>query len=394
MSRSDFRLICLARDVYPLNRADIAVLFGEHLSHDLTVTWCVRGAGSNTGEHREKVGKVRVAAGLLQFVRMHLKASREILSGRYDGVQCRDLIVFSAWYALLAVVARVPFIYWMSFPMELGYLELAKRYRPLTPGWLARTAIGKLGKFLLRRFTLPRSRLVFVQSDLMAERVADLGIPKERLVAVPMGFDPKTFRPDHPEARLDCIPEDGRLILYVGALDKERALDIPFKAVCKVLTAHNDVHFAVAGNATAAQKIEIEEIFNRHEVFAKCHFLGSFPPKQLCGVIQRASVCLSPVPNTPMFDVSTPTKLVEYSACGRRSVVNFLPDHERVAAATGFCELVPFTEEGFRDGIERALSKGEVPAQQVVSAMDWLLRERSYEALAKKCRHAYGEIAQ
>ena len=386
------RLICFARDLYPLHRADVAVLFGKYLSKDLDVTWCVRGSDGHAGVHEDDVGSVRVSTSWPSFFAMHLKATREILAGSYDGVQCRDLIVISAWYAFISSLAKVPFIYWMSFQMELGYLELAKRYRALSFSRLSRLGIGQLGRFLLKRYTLPRARFVFVQSDLMKQRVAELGVDPDRMLAVPMGFDPVTYNPEQSEASIEALPSNSKLILYVGTLDKERKLDIPFAAAARLMKQREEVHLAIAGNATEAEKSDVLRVFEPHGVNDRCHFLGRFEPLKLAEVVRRADVCLSSFPNGPLLDTATPTKLVEYIACGSRAVINHMPDHDFIAAHSSLARSVEFSVEGYEEGIEEALSQGRPSVQEQSRSFDWLGSQREYSLLADQCRKEYRKI--
>ena len=392
MSAPKPRLVCFARDQYPLNRADVAILFGLHLSADLDVTWCVKGTAEDQGAHAEKVGVVRVAGSVLAQIGMHCRASFEILAGRYDAVQCRDLIIISAWYALISRLAGKPFVYWMSFPIDIGYRNLAQRYGRFSPSRLARATLANIGSFLLNRWTLPSASMIFAQSNLMVEKLAGRGLDTDRLVAVPMGFEPTLFCAEGSSARLGSIAEGTRVVLYVGTLDTERNLAVAFEGVASVLARLPDVVFVVAGPATDAQRAEILEILSRQHADERVHFLGSVPLQELPAVIRRATVCLSAVPNTEMFDVSTPTKLVEYVACGRRAVVNHLPDHDLVASMTGYCEVVEFTPEAFQAGVERALSLGPIPTGTLENARSWLVENRAYPALAERCRIAYGRL--
>ena len=386
------RLICFARDRYPLHRADVAVLFGKHLSSDLDVTWCVRGSGEHGGVHEDDVGTVRVSTSWPGFFAMHFRATKEILAGRYDGVQCRDLIVFSAWYALIARLAKVPFIYWMSFQMELGYLELAKRYPRYSFGRLARLALGHFGRFLLKHYTLRRARFVFVQSDLMAERVAELGINPDRMLAVPMGFDPSTYNPGQSQASISVLPPNSKLILYVGTLDRERKLDVPFEAAARLMKRREDLHFAIAGNASESEKRNVLKVFEIHGVDHRCHFLGRFEPLKLAEVVRRADVCLSSFPNGPLLDTATPTKLVEYIACGCRAVINHMPDHDFIAAHSPLAKPVEFSIEGYEEGIEEALTQGRPSETEQRRSFDWLASQREYALLADQCRKVYRKI--
>ena len=109
----------------------------------------------------------------------------------YDAVQVRDLPLPAAVALLLARWHRRPFFYWMSFPVPEGHIELA-RERGLDAGfmrYLFPWVRGRLGRWLLYRWVVPKADHVFVQSDRMKAQMIERGFTANRMTPVPMGVD-------------------------------------------------------------------------------------------------------------------------------------------------------------------------------------------------------------
>jgi hypothetical protein len=140
----------------------------------------------------------RGLAGSLDMARLHLFALSQVLRAHYDVVQRRDRIFVSVLCGLASCLRGTPFVYWMSFPIEDGYLYTAgqfaerDKFLQALPRWL----LGHLGHFLLYRLTLRFAQHFFVQSDYMKNSVAQRSIPLEKLTAVPMGVDVEAFNAD------------------------------------------------------------------------------------------------------------------------------------------------------------------------------------------------------
>lgn len=183
-----------------------------------------------------------------------------------------------------------------------------------------------------------------------------------------------------------------RVVLYVGTLDPERELRAPFAGAITVMRERPGTLFVVAGQPLPAEEAAVRAQFAAAGVAERLLVTGHLSQDRLARVIRRADVCLSPVPSTPLYDVSTPTKLVEYLAVGRRVVANHLPDHDAVVAATGLGSLVGFSAEGFAQGLRAELDKGEPSVGEVRRATDWVRASRDYRALAALVGAAYDKL--
>ena len=167
-----FRLLYLTNETWPTFRSDVAVLFGKYLPH--------HGIHSDivTGETPGSDGSVRWEAGaaflcnvsggsVKKRVIMFLHGLRHLFGAapdRYDAIQVRDMPLLGVFGLLAARLKRLPFFYWMSYPVPEGQIALA-RERGLAAGLInfaVPWACGRVGRFLLYRIVLPRANHVFV----------------------------------------------------------------------------------------------------------------------------------------------------------------------------------------------------------------------------------------
>lgn len=117
------------------------------------------------------------------------------------------------------------------------------------PEWFGR-AFGMWYGMLIPRLAR-RVRLVLTNSEFSRERIAACtGIPKEKVVAIPLGVDPRFKilpRPSIDEA-LRKLGLSGPYLLAVGALSSRKNLKRLFEAWVKLADKTRDVRLAVAGD--------------------------------------------------------------------------------------------------------------------------------------------------
>lgn len=383
------RLLYVVRDPYPTNRPDIVTLFGEGLSArgiasdivalrhgelaDRPAHWpggaehvCTPGAGA--------LGRA------LGGLRNDLRALRRCRD--YDGVVVRDKILTAAIALLMRGPA--PVFYWASFPMAEH--DLARAAMPLG-GWLRRQALrarGALSAWLLYRWVVPRAARVFVQSDGMAQVFAARSGRTAGLVAVPMGVNPSELRGVPPTRR--ALPDGAPFtMMYLGSMDRDRRIDFLLD-VLVALRAHApavDWRLRLVGGANTEPEFAWLQ--------ARVHALGLDACVTMTGPVPRArawalaadcQVGLSAIPRGPVYDVSSPTKVLEYLAIGLPVLVNDIPDQAHVVARTGGGLCRPMHVDDFVDGVLALRADFDRYAARAHAARGWLLAERGYDVLA------------
>ena len=93
--------------------------------------------------------------------------------------------------------------------------------------------------------------------------------------------------------------------------------------------------------------------------------------------------------------MSSPIKLFEYMAMAKPAVANEeIPEQKEVLGESGAGILVPFTPEAFADAIIELLDNPERAAEMGQRGRQWVVKNRSYESLARQIEQGYFELVK
>ena len=391
----------IVRDPLPPVRADLLALFGAEMPRHGVGSELV-GQGSGGAATRWDAGGMHVVgrcgsryASLLSpwwDLLGLLRARRRV---RPDAIQVRDKIASGLVGRLAAAVLDVPFIYWMSFPIVEGYAaqrdDLGRRGRRLA--WLAHALRAAAARRTLYRLVLPAARHVFVQSDAMADWLAGQGVDRGRMTAVPMGVDAALFDRRRVVPSADPRLDGRRVVLYLGRVARSRRSDFLLEVAALLRQSEPAVLLVIAGDAPSAEEMAwMRAGIARHGLAAHVLLTGWLSQRDALGYAVRAEVGLSPIPRGVLFDVSSPTKLVEYLALGIPSVANDIPDQARVLAASGAGLCAPMEAGAFAAAVRRLLHEPGLAAGCAARGPAWVRANRSYAILGQAVARAYDGI--
>ncbi len=164
------------------------------------------------------------------------------------------------------------------------------------------------------------------QADLLiastADESADLvnlyGADPERVVVVPPGVDLAMFQPiDRVEARRTIGYGPGRLLLFVGRLERLKGVEVAIRALALIRDrAHDDVRLIVLGedskDGDESEKERLKGIAREVGVRDRVDFLGSVAHHELPYFYSAADVCVM-----PSYSESFGLVGLEAQACGR-----------------------------------------------------------------------------
>jgi glycosyltransferase involved in cell wall biosynthesis len=401
MKSKPLSIAFIVRDPLPPIRADVLTLFGSEMPRYGIATSLVGQAGALAGEPWPAGGMHMV--GRLQSRRAAVLAPLWDLLGllraarrrRPDCIQVRDKIASGLLGRIAAAALGVPFVYWMSFPIVEGFEvrrdEIGRRRKG--PAWLGHALRAAASRALLYRHVLPAARHVFVQSDAMADWLAAKGLPRARMTAVPMGVDAALFD----RARVAPAPDprlDGRrVVIYLGRVAQSRRSDFLLEVAERLRAALPDSLLVLAGDAASRDEMAwmrrqiAERGLEQHVLLT-----GWLAQREALGYAVRAEVGLSPIPRGTLFDVSSPTKLVEYLALGIPSVANDIPDQRLVIdqSRAGLC--VPMEAGPFADATLRLLNEPALARAFAERGPSWVRANRTYDILARNVAETYRQI--
>lgn len=213
----------------------------------------------------------------------------------------------------------------------------------------------------LRR-TLPHADAIVAVSRALGERAVALGARAERTHTVANGIDRTRFSPrDRVAARRELgLPEAGRVVTFVGRLEKEKgALDL-LQAFAQVAQAHRDVTLLMVGDGSArAQVKELAAPFGD-----RVRVLGTRPHSEIPLLVAAADVV-----TLPSWAEGTPNAVLEALASGRRVVATAVGGVPDVVTSDALGALVPArAPDALATALTEALARPYDPEQVVRAA--------------------------
>jgi glycosyltransferase involved in cell wall biosynthesis len=390
------RIGFILRDPLPPTRADVLALFGTEMPRYGIATELVgQGAAAAPWQAGRMHVMGRADGALAAILSPFWDALGLWRAGRVDCVQVRDKVASGLLGRVAAAWLGVPFIYWMSFPIVEGFAErrdqIARHGRGLR--WAAHALRAALSRQVIYRLVLPGARHIFVQSEAMAHALEKRGVAPARMTAVPMGVDAALFDRAAVTPSSDARLDGRRVILYLGRIGQARQSDFLLDVVDLLRAGLPDVLLVIAGDAASAD----EMAWMRRQVAARAlgeHVLltGWLPQHAALGYAVRAEVGLSPIPRGALFDVSSPTKLVEYLALGIACVANDIPDQQLVIEQSGAALPAPMRAAPFSAAVRALLDDPALRERLSARGPAWVAANRSYDILGRAVAATYRRV--
>jgi len=413
LSPASLSITCILRDPLPPTRADVLTLFGTEMPRYGVHTELVGQGGREAGGPGWPAGGMHVVGRLhsplasfcsplwdLMGLWRALGGLRGLMRGRRpDCLQVRDKVASGVLGRVAAALLRVPFVYWMSFPIVEGYAvrrdDIARHQRgPIGRlKWAAHALRAWASWHVIYRLVLPGARHIFVQSDAMADWLAGKGFPRERMTAVPMGVDAALFDRATVEPVADPRLDGRRVVLYLGRIAQSRKSDFLLDVTEELRRSCPEVLLVIAGDAPSNDEME----WMRREIAARGlgqHVLltGWLPQRTALGYAVRAEVGLAPMPRGVLGDTMSPTKVVEYMALGIPTVATDIPDQRLVLAQSGAGLCVPMEAQAFAAAVRELLNNPEQARQFAMRGPAYVKAHRTYDILGRNVARTYKKI--
>lgn len=201
------------------------------------------------------------------------------------------------------------------------------------------------------------------------------GIDPDKVFVVRNGPDLARVRLVEPDARLKSM---GRTILgYVGAMNPQDGVDYLLRAVRYLVhdLKRTDFHCVLIGDGDSRVALESQAV--ELKIADWVWFTGFIPEEDLLRYLSTADICLDPNPSSPLNDVSTWIKVMEYMALGK-PVISFDLKETRTSAADAALFVPPNDEVRFAEAIvqlmddpARRRQMGEYGIARVQSQLGW-----------------------
>ncbi len=403
------RFTFLAADPFPPLRPDVINLFGKELAgRGHHIAWILTSKDPAPAHYRLSwpygpvaVGGRSAGRGLLANLwnrwldfRNDLCLASELRSQNYDFVQLKDKFLAAIPTLLQAKWHKLPFIYWLSFPYPEEALQLANERCGFAR--LTQLIRYRLFRFVLYSFVLPRATHVFVQSSRMKDTLVKEGLDPDRITPVPMGVslaDVPAIPEDSERSHVTVGRQKPYRLVYLGTLSRLRNLGFLLR-VLKLVHQHipeTTLVFVGGGNCREDERA-LERDAHALDLSRHITITGQLPRAEAWRHVQESDICLSYIPRTPVLDVGSPTKLIEYMALNKVIVANDHPEQRDILlqSQAGIC--VETTESAFADSIVWLMAHPDEAQTMAARGRSYVREYRDYAVIADQLEHEYVRI--
>jgi len=253
---------------------------------------------------------------------------------------------------LLEFAPDVVLSYWL-YPDAYGAMRAAQRAGvPLVAG--ARGSDIRVRDMISRHLTQQVVRsanaLLTVSEDLGRLAVNDYGAQAERVHVVPNGCDASIFHPrERTAARIALgVPEDAKLVVYVGRLVPEKGLRELLEAASLLAHKVPSLHVALIGEGP----LRAELVAQAGQCSYPVTFAGAQPPGEVARWMAASNLV-----TLPSYSEGHPNVLVEALACGRGVVATPVGGIPEVVDADSGILVSPRDPNALAEGLDQALNR-------------------------------------
>lgn len=252
--------------------------------------------------------------------------------------------------------------------------------------------IKNLAHELERRIFKESDRLAVVSEQLRAF-AENRGVPRERILVIPNGVNPRTFSPD-PASRERMRRQlrlEGKIVIgFVGSLKPWHGTESLVDAFSRIQPGGSEVHLLVVGDGPQRRPLKAQV---REAGLASCvTFTGSIPHDQVPAYIAAMDIAVAPyIPHDNFY--FSPIKLFEYMAVGKPVVAGGLGQVREVVhhGETGLL-YEPGHVTQLRGALEELIARPDLRARLGKTGRDWVVRHRTWDSNAERILQAAQEV--
>ncbi len=175
---------------------------------------------------------------------------------------------------------------------------------------------------------------VIVVIEEARERIAALGVPRERILVVPNTVPASTGR-----VAIDPSVADryrGRFVVsYVGGFAPHRGLDTVIRSLPLLREAVPGLVLVLVGGGDEAYRRRLDDLARGLGCAGVVEWTGWKRQEEIWSYIEASDVCLVPHARNPHTDTTIPNKIFQYLMRGRAVIVSDCPPLRRIAEDTG-----------------------------------------------------------
>jgi len=189
------------------------------------------------------------------------------------------------------------------------------------------------------------------------------------------GPNPLWMTPAAPSPRLRAMHK--RILCYIGSLNPQDGVDYLLRSLHHLLhtQARKDFHCVIMGTGDSLQ--DLRALAAELQLDGHVELTGFVPDEELQANLAAADICVDPDPSSPLNNVSTWIKIMEYMAYAK-PIVSFDLKETRFSAQEAAVYVEPNDEKEFAKAIARLMDQpdqrrqmGEFGRRRVEQELQW-----------------------
>ena len=166
-------------------------------------------------------------------------------------------------------------------------------------------------------------------------------------------------------------------------MDKIRRIDFILNVFQKVLKKEPSAKLLLVGGSTDNKDIEeLKDLSQKLGISKATIFTGHLPRQEALNYVKSANIGISPILPSPIYNLSSPTKIIEYMLFSKPVVANNIPDQMKIIkeSKAGYC--IDYKENEFAQAIIKLLDDPKEAEKMGERGKKYVLQKRNYKVLA------------
>jgi len=208
----------------------------------------------------------------------------------------------------------------------------------------------------------------------------------QHIFVVRNGPNQMRMTPTAPSARLKGMNKS--ILCYIGSLNPQDGVDYLLRSLHHLLHVlkRSDFHCVIMGTGDSLQ--DLRDLAGRLELNGCVELTGFVSDEDLQANLAAADICVDPDPSSPLNDVSTWIKIMEYMASAK-PIVTFDLKETRFSARDAAIYVKPNNETQFAEGIAHLMDQPKLQKEMGVYGRRRVEDELQWARVGKNLLTAY-----
>ena len=192
-----------------------------------------------------------------------------------------------------------------------------------------------------------------------------------------------------PSSRLRSMNK--RILCYLGSLNPQDGVDYLLRSLHHLFyeLKRSDFHCVIMGSGDSLE--DLRALCSELGLGSCVELTGFVPDDEMLANLAAADICVDPDPSSPLNDVSTWIKIMEYMAHGK-PIVTFELKETRYSAQEAALYVPPNDEVRFAEAIARLMDEPELRQQMGKYGRRRVEEQLQWQIVGRNLLQAYGTL--